>query len=110
MYLTTTHSTSIIAIAILNTHLYGLATYKLNIHGNETERSCIQEMIYYINLKSRLSVCLSTLFGQFNSQPWLHESMSYLLDMIAVFWNDQVLLKVSKNFSSSTQVRNRHLC
>ena len=41
-------------------------------------------LVYYIKLKSRLSVCLSALFGWSDSQPWLHGSMSDLLDVIAM--------------------------
>ena len=41
-------------------------------------------LVYYIKLKSRLSVCLSALFGRSDCQPWLHESMSDLLNVIAM--------------------------
>ena len=43
-----------------------------------------QYIFYYIKLKSRLSVCLSALFGRSDSQPWLHGSTSDLLDVIAM--------------------------
>ena len=39
---------------------------------------------YYIKLKSHLSVHPSALFWQSVSRPWLHESISDLLDMIAM--------------------------
>ena len=40
--------------------------------------------IYYIKLKSRLSVRLSALFWRSVSRPWLHGSTSDLLDVIAM--------------------------
>ena len=41
-------------------------------------------VFYYIKLKSRLSICLSALFGRSDSQPWLHGLTSDLLDVIAM--------------------------
>ena len=41
-------------------------------------------VIYYIKLKSRLSVRPSALFLRSGSQPWLHGSTSDLLDVIAL--------------------------
>ena len=41
-------------------------------------------LVYYIKLKSRLSVRPSALFWRSFSRPWLHGSMSDLLDVIAM--------------------------
>ena len=50
--------------------------------------------IYYVYKAEKPSVCLSALFGWSVSRPWLHGSMSDLLDVIArrdsyVFWHDK---------------------
>ena len=41
-------------------------------------------LVYYIKLKSRLSVRLSALFWRSFSRPWLHGSTADLLDVIAM--------------------------
>ena len=50
----------------------------------DTMNTTLECPIYYIKLKSRLSVCLSALFVWSGSQRWLHGSMSDLPDVIAL--------------------------
>ena len=68
--------------------------------------------IYYIKLKSHLSVCLHSFLIRLLILPSLHESMPDLLEMKAICApaSTSLSLKVSISYRFLTPVRDNHLC